>query len=47
LRSAAAFSGRVGEIAMKKEYSKPTLVRKGLLSARTALPSASDSQAPE
>jgi len=32
---------------MKKEYAKPTLVRKGRLSARTAQQAASDSQAPE
>jgi len=32
---------------MKKEYSKPVLARKGRLSAQTAQPVPSDSQAPE
>ncbi|TPI18144.1 putative RiPP precursor [Mesorhizobium sp. B2-4-6] len=32
---------------MKKEYSKPALVRKGRLSAQTAQQAGSDSQAPE
>ncbi|TPI36134.1 putative RiPP precursor [Mesorhizobium sp. B3-1-6] len=32
---------------MKKEYSKPALVRKGRLSARTAQQTGSDAQAPE
>jgi hypothetical protein len=32
---------------MKKEYSKPTLARKGRLSSRTAQQAGSDSQAPE
>jgi hypothetical protein len=38
----------VGDFAMKKEYSRPTLVRKGRLSAQTAARVISgDSQAPE
>jgi hypothetical protein len=41
-------SAKVGDFAMKKEYSKPALVRKGRLSAQTAARVVSaDSQAPE
>ncbi|TPI53358.1 putative RiPP precursor [Mesorhizobium sp. B3-1-7] len=32
---------------MKKEYAKPSLLRKGRLSAQTAQQAGSDSQAPE